>query len=167
MLTSIRLSGGRHEEISAQTTIDLHVSLILWLITAILTQSGRQNCKLLTNNQLSAQIFSCQPCSYTVPMIVYTASQLISRLHLAAEILHLQRSMLAADLCQARAVSFYCIKHFYIKISTVDDTEAHDLLMSKHYTVTLNTYEKLPLHISLRKARKAIYTLQLVYIPLQ
>ena len=33
----------------------------------------------------------------------YTASQLISRLQLDAEILHLQRSTLAAGLCQARA----------------------------------------------------------------
>ena len=68
VLTSIGLPGGRHEEIPAQTALGLQVSTILWLITDILTQSGRPNCKLLTNNQLSARNLFV-PTLYTVPII--------------------------------------------------------------------------------------------------
>ena len=57
------------------------------------------------------------------------ASQLISRLQLGAEILHLQWSMLAEDLCQAREEivtldsKLLLYKIFLHKISVVDDTE--------------------------------------------
>ena len=63
VLTSIGLPGGRHEEIPAQTAIDLQVSTIL-----LSPPSGRQNCKLLTNNQLSARNLF-MPTLYTVPII--------------------------------------------------------------------------------------------------
>ena len=57
------------------------------------------------------------------------ASQLISRLKLHAEILHLQRSMLAADLLSGKLATKEIgtldskLLYFHIKINVVDDTE--------------------------------------------
>ena len=92
-----------HEEVPAQTAIGLQVSTILWLITAILTQSGET--KLQVTHQQSTFFTKsfCADLVYCSDDTVYTASQLISRLQLDAKILHLQRWMLAADPCQARA----------------------------------------------------------------
>ena len=55
VLTSIGLSGGRHEKISAQTAIDLQVSMILCLSPQDL--GDKTAIELITNNQLLHEIF--------------------------------------------------------------------------------------------------------------